>query len=40
MFELFDSFRAYDENKEPYTLTLEQHTETANLHAGVSVFSC
>ncbi len=35
MFSLTDSFRAYDENKQPYSFYVERHTETANLHAWV-----
>mgnify|MGYP004625088791 CR=1 FL=1 len=36
MFEIFDNFKAYDENRQPYTFSVERHTETANLHAGVT----
>lgn len=36
MFKIFDNFVAYDKNKQPYTFSLEKHTETANLHAGVT----
>lgn len=36
MFEIFDNFKAYDENHQPYTFSVERHTETANLHAGVT----
>lgn len=30
-----DTFRAYDANKQPYSFSVERHTETANLHAWV-----
>lgn len=36
MFKIFDNFVAYDKNKQPYTFSLEKHTETANLHARVT----
>lgn len=36
MFKLFDDFTAYDENKQSYTFSVERHTETANLHSGVT----
>lgn len=36
MFKVFDSFKAFDENCQPYTFSVERHTETANLHAGVT----
>ncbi len=36
MFRLYDEFRSFDENRQPYSLTAERHTETANLHAGVT----
>lgn len=35
MFQLFDSFRCYDDNLQPYCFSVERHTETDNLHAGV-----
>ncbi len=35
MFQLFDPFRSYDANRQPYSFTVERHTETDNLHAGV-----
>lgn len=35
MFEIFDNFKAYDENFQPYTMSIERHTEIANLHSGV-----
>lgn len=35
MFQLKDTFRSYDHNRQPYTFHIERHTETANLHAGV-----
>lgn len=34
MFQLFDSFRCYDDNLQPYCFSVERHTETDNLHAG------
>lgn len=36
MFEIYDNFTAFDDNKIPYTVSCERHTETANLHAGVT----
>lgn len=36
MFSVFDNFKAYDENRIPYTFCVERHTETENLHAGVT----
>lgn len=36
MFNLADDFTAFDENKQPYSFSVERHTETANLHAGVT----
>lgn len=36
MFSIFDKFKAYDENRIPYTFSVERHTETENLHAGVT----
>ena len=35
MFELKDSFMGHDENIQPYSFELEQHTYVENLHAGV-----
>jgi len=35
MFQIQDSFIAYDKNKQPYSFTVERHTETDNFHAGV-----
>lgn len=35
MFEIYDDFKAYDENFQPYTMSVERHTETANLHSAV-----
>lgn len=34
MFQLKDTFRSYDKNRQPYTFHVERHTETENLHAG------
>ncbi len=36
MFQISDHFSAFDANKQPYSFTVERHTETANLHAGVT----
>ncbi len=36
MFNLYDDFMAYDENMQPYSFSVERHTETANLHSGIS----
>lgn len=36
MFKLYDAFTAIDNNKQPYSVSFERHTETANLHAGVT----
>ncbi len=36
MYTIFDDFSAFDENRQPYSFTVERHTETANLHAGVT----
>lgn len=36
MFRIFDNFKAFDKNKQPYTFSVEKHTETANLRAGVT----
>lgn len=35
MFQLFDSFRCYDDNLQPYCFSVERHTATENLHSGV-----
>lgn len=35
MFRLYDSFRCYDDNLQPYCFSVEYHSETGNLHAGV-----
>ncbi len=35
MFQLKDTFRSCDHNRQPYTFHVERHTETANLHSGV-----
>lgn len=35
MFQLQDTFRSYDANRQPYSFHVERHTETANLHSGV-----
>lgn len=36
MFNLKDEFKAYDDNKQPYCFEVERHTDTENLHAGVT----
>lgn len=36
LFRLSDNFIAYDKNRQPYTFSCEKHTETENLHAGVT----
>ncbi len=36
MFQLKDSFTAYDKNRQPYTFRVERYTEKDNLHAGVT----
>lgn len=36
MFSLKDKFISFDNNFQPYTFSVERHTETANLHAGVT----
>lgn len=36
MFKIYDNFTAIDDNKIPYSFSVERHTETANLHAGVT----
>uniref|UniRef100_UPI00405672ED hypothetical protein n=1 Tax=Agathobacter sp. TaxID=2021311 RepID=UPI00405672ED len=35
MFKLRDDFKTCDANKQPYSFSVERHTETANLHAEV-----
>lgn len=36
MFKISDNFSAFDGNKQPYSFAVERHTETANLHSGVT----
>lgn len=36
MFTINDNFTSYNQNRIPYTFSVERHTETANLHAGVT----
>lgn len=36
MFILKDDFKNYDDNKQPYSFSVERHTEIENLHAGVT----
>lgn len=36
MFKLYDDFRASDENKQPYSFSVERHTPTDHLHAWVA----
>ncbi|MBQ4517552.1 MAG: hypothetical protein II997_03080 [Clostridia bacterium] len=35
MYTLFDDFRSCDENKQPYSFSVERHTPVANLHTWV-----
>lgn len=35
MYKLFDDFRGADENKQPYSFSVERHTPTDHLHAWV-----
>ena len=35
MFNLYDNFVVSDSNKQPYSFSVERHTETSNLHAWV-----
>ncbi len=36
MFSLKDDFKSFDDNKIPYSFSVERHTETENLHVGVT----
>lgn len=36
MFDIKDDFTSYNQNKIPYSFSVERHTETANLHAGIT----
>ena len=35
MYKLFDDFRASDDNKQPYSFSVERHSPTDNMHAWV-----